>query len=75
VVDLNMARKTRPEPVPPSPRARRARKRGPDVACLTAYLPPELARALRVRAATDGRTASAIVADALASHLGRMAGV
>lgn len=50
------------------------RKRGPAVSCLTAYVPVELARTLRVRAATDGRTASAIVADALASHLGRMAG-
>lgn len=33
---------------------------------ITAYLPPPQARSLRVRAAEQGRTVSAIVSDALA---------
>ena len=51
-------------PVPASPR----RRSGP-VATLTAYVPPELARALRVRAAETGVTASSIIAAAVAAHL------
>lgn len=51
-------------PVPASPR----RRSGP-VATLTAYVPPELARALRVRAAETGVSASSIIAAAVAAHL------
>ena len=61
-------------PAPGKPRGLAARKRGPAVACLTAYVDPELARALRMRAASDGRTASALVGDALARFLGELAG-
>jgi hypothetical protein len=32
---------------------------------ITAYLPPPLARSVRVRAAEEGRTVSAVVSDAL----------
>ncbi len=46
------------------------RKRGPAVSCLTAYVAEELGRRLRVRAASDGRTVSAVVAEALERHLG-----
>lgn len=51
-------------PVPASPR----RRSGP-VATLTAYVPPELARALRVRAAETGVSASSIIAAAVTAHL------
>lgn len=50
-------------------RGLRARKHGEPAAYVTAYVPPGLALELRVRAARDGRTQSAIVADALAAHL------
>jgi hypothetical protein len=46
-----------------------SRVRGPDVACLTSYVPPSLALRLRVRAAEEGRTASAIVSEALERFL------
>ena len=57
------------QPKPPAPRGTAPRKRGPDVSCLTAYVDAGLARALRIRAATEGRTTSALVGDALASFL------
>lgn len=41
-----------------------ARAKG-EVTRITAYLPPSLARSLRVRAAQQGRTVSAVVSDAL----------
>lgn len=47
------------------------RRRGAPVACMTAYLDPELARAVRVRAALEGRTASDLVGAALAALLER----
>jgi hypothetical protein len=36
-----------------------------DAVCLTAYVAPDLARAVRLRAATEGRTISALVSEAL----------
>jgi hypothetical protein len=47
------------------------RRRGPAVALVRAYVTPELARGVAVRAAQEGRTRSELVADALAAHLDR----
>lgn len=53
-----------------STRGMRERKRGPAVACVQAYVPPELADELRVRAAREHRPASELVTSALAAFLG-----
>jgi hypothetical protein len=67
-----MAQETRRRGLAPAPSVRgvAARKRGPAVATVTAYVSAELGRRLRVRAASDGRTVSAVVAEALERHLG-----
>ena len=46
------------------------RSRGRSVSTLTAYVPPELARSLRIRAAEEGTTCSSIIGAALVAHLG-----
>ena len=57
-----------PAPIPAAAPGSSRRRSGP-VATLTAYVPMELARALRVRAAETGVTASSIIAAAVAAHL------
>lgn len=37
---------------------------------MTAYVSPELARALRIRAAEEGTTGSSIIGSLLSAHLG-----
>lgn len=54
-----------------TPRGLSPRKKGPPVVALTCYVPPETALRLRLRAVESGRTASAIVTDALGRELGR----
>jgi hypothetical protein len=45
------------------------RKGGEAVACVTAYVAPEIARALKLRAVSEGRTGSELVEQALAAML------
>lgn len=52
-----------------APRGLSPRKRGPDKVKLHLYVPPTVARDLRVRAATEGRTISELTSEALAAHL------
>ncbi|UJR84275.1 ribbon-helix-helix domain-containing protein [Sandaracinus amylolyticus] len=52
-----------------SERGIRDRKRGPAVAYVTAYVAPELARELKMRAAAEGRTGSELVERAIAAML------
>ncbi len=51
-------------------RGMRERKRGPAVARIDAYVPPDLATALRMRAARERRPVSEIVTSALEAFLG-----
>lgn len=53
-----------------SGRGLRERKRGPAVAHLTAYVDPDLARRVKLRALAEGRTGSEIVGEALEQLLG-----
>jgi len=53
----------------PSSRGLLERPTGP-VARLAVYMPPELAVSAKVRAATERRTVSSLVIDALEEHLG-----
>lgn len=59
-----MPRSKRITPVELPARGLRERA-GEPVVCLTAYIPPRLARSVKVRAATEGRTLSSIVTAAL----------
>jgi hypothetical protein len=60
----------RKAPKTQAPRGTRERKEGGQVVVLTAYLPPELAQRARIRAVSEGRTVSAVVAHALQDLLG-----
>ena len=51
-------------PIEP-PRSALKRRRGQPVTKITASVSPQLARAVRVRAATQGRTVSDVVSEAL----------
>jgi hypothetical protein len=54
-----------------SSRGMRERKKGPAVACVQAYVPPDLALDLHVRAAIERQSVSSLVTRALASYLER----
>ncbi len=54
---------------PSNVRGLRARKTGDPVVALFTYVPPDVAHAARVRAASDGITLSALVAEGLRSVL------
>lgn len=62
---MSNARKTTKSRAAEHVRGSCPRANGADVTRITAYLSPPLARSLRVRAAEEGRTVSAVVSDAL----------
>lgn len=57
-----------PQGAPRRSRSEKQRATGP-VGVITAYVPPELARAARVRVAQSGSTLSALVTRLLQDHL------